>query len=81
MTSFKMLLFLFFLYLIKYSQRKVNMSHYDDIYFSFLLYFSSYLYQNLSIFQYNAFDSEQQGFKLCRSSYMPIFFNKYYSTT
>ena len=24
---------------------------------------------------------EQQGFKLCRSTYMPIFFNKYYSTT
>ena len=35
MTSFKMLLFLFFLDLIKYSQRNVNMSHYVYIFFSF----------------------------------------------
>ena len=39
MTSFKMLLFLFFLHLIKYSQRNVNMSHYDYIFF--FLYISS----------------------------------------
>ena len=37
MTSFKMLIF-FFMHLIKYSQRNVNMSYYDYI-FSFLLYF------------------------------------------
>ena len=35
MTSFKMLLFLFFLYLIKYSQINVNMSHYDSMFFLF----------------------------------------------
>ena len=35
MTSFKMLLFLFFLHLIKYSQRNVNMFHYDYIFFLF----------------------------------------------
>ena len=40
MTSFKMLLFLFFLHLIKYSQINVNMSHYDYIYI-FIPYVSS----------------------------------------
>ena len=35
MTSIKMLLFLFFLHLIKYSQRNVIMSHYDYIFFVF----------------------------------------------
>ena len=35
MTSFKVLLFLFFLHLIKYSQRNVNMSHYDYVFFLF----------------------------------------------
>ena len=39
MTSFKMLLFLFFLHLIKYSQRNVNVSHYDNIYIYFSLIF------------------------------------------
>ena len=38
MASFQMLLFLLFLHLIKYSQRNVNMSHYD-YFFSFTLYF------------------------------------------
>ena len=38
MTSFKMLLFLFFLHLIKYSQRNVNMSHYDYIFFFSLIF-------------------------------------------
>ena len=33
MTSFKMLLFLFFFHLIKYSQKNVSMSHYDYIFF------------------------------------------------
>ena len=36
-TSSKMLLFLFYLHLVKYFQRNVNMSHYDNIFF--LLYF------------------------------------------
>ena len=40
MTSFKMLLFLLFLYLIKYSQKNVDMSHYDYI-FSLFPYVSS----------------------------------------
>ena len=35
MTPLKMLLFLFFLHLIKYSQRNVSMSHYDYIFFLF----------------------------------------------
>ena len=35
MTSFKMLLFLFFLHLIKYSQKNVSMPHYDCIFFLF----------------------------------------------
>ena len=35
MTSFMVLLFLFFLHLIKYSQRNVNMSHYVYIFFLF----------------------------------------------
>ena len=35
MTSFKMLLFLFFLNLIKYSQKNVNMSYYDYIFLLF----------------------------------------------
>ena len=35
MISFKVLLCLFFLHLIKYSQRNVNMSHYDYIFFLF----------------------------------------------
>ena len=35
MTSFKMLLF-FFLHLIKDSQRNVNMSHYDYIFFPYI---------------------------------------------
>ena len=39
MTSFKMLLFLFFLHLIKYSQRNVNVSYYDNIYIYFSLIF------------------------------------------
>ena len=39
MTSFKMLLFLFFPHLIKYSQKNVIMSHYDCIFFSFSLIF------------------------------------------
>ena len=39
MTSFRMLLFLFFLHLIKYSQKNVIVSHYDCIFFSFLLIF------------------------------------------
>ena len=47
MISFKMLLFLFFLYLIKYSQRNINMSHYDYTYFSFLLYFLILLHVSL----------------------------------
>ena len=36
-TSFKMLLFLFFLHLIKEAQRNVTMSHYDYISFFFSL--------------------------------------------
>ena len=35
MTSFKVLLCLFFLHLKKYSQRNVNMSHYDSIFLLF----------------------------------------------
>ena len=35
MISLKMLLFLFFLHLIKYSQRNVNVSYYDFIFFLF----------------------------------------------
>ena len=38
MTSFTILLLLFFLHLIKYSQRNVNMSHCDYM-FSFSLIF------------------------------------------
>ena len=38
MTPFKMLLFLFFLRLIKYSERNVNMSHYDYIFFFSLIF-------------------------------------------
>ena len=41
--TFKMLLFLFFLHLIKYSQRNVNMSHYHYVFFSFPLYFFWFL--------------------------------------
>ena len=45
MTSFKMLLFLFFLHLIKYSQRNVNMSHYDYVFFLFpLILIFCYMY-------------------------------------
>ena len=47
MTSFKMLLFLFFLHLIKYSQRNVNMSHYDCIFFLFLYIYWFFLYVSL----------------------------------
>ena len=43
MTSFKMLLFLLFLYLIKYSQRNVNMSHYNYIFFLFPYIYSDFL--------------------------------------
>ena len=32
MASFKILLFLFFMHLIKFSQRNVNISHYDYIF-------------------------------------------------
>ena len=39
----KMFLFLFFLHLIKYSQRNVNMSYYDYVFFSFPLYFFWFL--------------------------------------
>ena len=47
-TSSKMLLFLFYLHLIKYFQKNVNMSHYDNIFFPlyffwFLLYVSLFL--------------------------------------
>ena len=35
MRPFKMLLFLFLLHLIKYSQRNVNMSYYEYIFFLF----------------------------------------------
>ena len=35
MRPFKMLLFLFLLHLIKYSQRNVTMPHYDYIFFLF----------------------------------------------
>ena len=47
MTSFKMLLFLFFLHLIKYSQRNVNMSHYDCIFFLFLYIYSDFSFMYL----------------------------------
>ena len=38
MTSLKMLLSLFFLHLIKYSQRNVNKSHYAYIFFFSLIF-------------------------------------------
>ena len=47
-----MLLFLFFLHLIKYSQRNVNMSHYDYIFFFsfiFLLIFPLCIFVSLLI--------------------------------
>ena len=51
MTSFKMLLFLFFLHLIKSSQRNVNTSHYDYIYFFLFTYISSdFLFMYLCFF-------------------------------
>ena len=48
MTSFKML-FLFFLHFIKYSQRNINISMHDYMFFpyissDFLLYVSLFLY-------------------------------------
>ena len=39
--TFKMFLFLFFLHLIKYSQRNVNMSYYDYVFFFIFPYISS----------------------------------------
>ena len=50
MTSFKMLLFLFFLHLIKYSQRTINMSHYDYIFFLFPNIFSDFCFMYLCFF-------------------------------
>ena len=42
-----MFLFLSFLHLIKYSQRNVNMSHYDYIYFLFTYISSDFLFMYL----------------------------------
>ena len=36
--TFRMLLFLFFLHLVNYSQRNVNMSHYDYIFLFSLIF-------------------------------------------
>ena len=50
MISFKMLLFLFILHLIKYSQRNVNMSHYDYIFFLFPYVSSDFYFMYLCFF-------------------------------
>ena len=50
MTSFKMLLFLFFLYLIKYPQRNINMSHYV-IYFLFSYISSDFCFRCLMVYK------------------------------
>ena len=50
MTSFKMLLFLFLLHLIKYSQRNVNMFHYDYIFFLFPYISSDFCFKYLCFF-------------------------------
>ena len=50
MTSFKMLLFLFFLHLIKYSQKNVSMPHYDCIFFLFPYISSDFCFMYLCFF-------------------------------
>ena len=50
MTPFKMLLSIFFLHLIKYSQRNVNMSHYDYIFFLFPSISSDFCFMYLCFF-------------------------------
>ena len=50
MTSFKMLLFLFFLHLIKYSQRNINMSYHDYIFFLFPYISSDFYFMYLCFF-------------------------------
>ena len=50
MTSFKMLLFLFFFHLIKYSQKNVSMSHYDYIFFLFPFISSDFCFMYLCFF-------------------------------
>ena len=50
MTSLKMPLFLFFPHLIKYSQRTINMSHYDYIFFLFPYIFSDFCFMHLCFF-------------------------------
>ena len=50
MISFKSLLFLFFLHLIRYSQRKINMSHYDYMYFYFPYIYSGFCFIYLCFF-------------------------------
>ena len=50
MPSFKMLLFLFFQHLIKYSQRNVNMSYCDYIFFLFPYISSGFCFMYLCFF-------------------------------
>ena len=50
MTSFKMLLFLLFLPLIKYSQKNVNMSYYDYIFLLFSYISSDFCFVYLCFF-------------------------------
>ena len=47
MTPFKIILFLFLLHLIKYSQRNVNMPHYDYIFFLFPYISSDFCFMHL----------------------------------
>ena len=50
MASFQMLLFLLFLHLIKYSQRNVNMSHYDYFFFFFPIFLLNFSFIYLCFF-------------------------------
>ena len=47
-----MLLFLFFLHLVNYSQRNANMSHYDYIFFFSLIFLLILLYVSLFLWCY-----------------------------